>query len=123
MWRLAKSMTSKQMLKDQIRTKKTLLTERKRAFEAKIDAIEQQLKMKKEILRQHKRRLAMDPGADPAREDQKNEFKLYNRLRRDTEKEIKGLEKEIEATKKEKQASVKALESEIKALEMNLKIY
>jgi uncharacterized sporulation protein YeaH/YhbH (DUF444 family) len=123
MWQVAKSFNMYSMIKNQIRDKKELRTTKKSAFKSRIDGIQTQIKMKKEVLRQHKRRVAQDPGSSPARNEQKENFRLYGKLVRDVEKEIASLEKELTATMKEKDAEIKALDAEIKVLEANLKLY
>jgi vacuolar-type H+-ATPase subunit I/STV1 len=123
MWRLAKSMNFKQLIRDDITRKKSLRNTKKEAFAARLESIRKQVAAKKEILRQHKRRVASDPGQEPMRNQQLTEFKLYNKLIRETEREIRALEKELEATKKEKDAEMSCLEEEIKVLEANLRLY
>lgn len=123
MYKLAKSMNTYELIQEEIRNKKELKRIKKEAYETKINGLEIQLRNKKEIVRQHKRRVASDPGTTPLRRQRDMEFKLYSRLLREEEKEIKGLEKEIEATRKERDAEMKILDGEIKALEANLKIY
>ena len=123
MWQLAKNFNMYNIIKNQIRDKKELRSTKKNAFKTRIDGIQTQIKMKKEILRQHKRRVAQDPNTSPARSQQKENFRIYGKLIRDTEKEIASLEKELTATTKEKDAEIKAIDAEIKVLEANLKIY
>ncbi len=123
MWQIARNFNTYNMIKNQIRDKKELITTKKSAFKSRIDGIQTQIKMKKEVLRQYRRRVAQDPGSSPARSEQKENFRLYGKLIRDIEKEINGLEKELSATMKEKDAELKALDAEIKVLEANLKLY
>lgn len=123
MWQVAKNFNIYNIIKNQIRDKKELRTIKKNAFKSRIDGIQTQIKMKKEVLRQYKRRVSQDMGTNPARSEQKENFRLYGKLIRDIEKEINGLEKELSATMKEKDAELQALDAEIKVLEANLKLY
>lgn len=122
LWASAKASNLRQIIKNQIRAQKTKRKTKKKAYEDKIEAIKEQAKQKRIVWRQHKRRIAQDPGQTPGKERQTSEFRLYNKLKIAAEREIKALEREIDATKKEKDAELAAIQAEIDSLEADYRL-
>ena len=108
--------SKKQLMQDKINMKMSLLQDTKKLARDREAAMRQQVKMKKEKVRQLERRVAIDSGGTPGREYQKGSFRLYNALMKDLRRDAKGAEQELQAILKENELNIKILEQEIKQL-------
>lgn len=103
-------------MQEKINMKTSLLQDTKKLARDRESAMRQQVKMKKEKIRQLERRVAIDSGGTPGREYQKGSFRLYNALMKDLRRDAKGAEQELQAVLKENELNIKILEQEIKQL-------
>jgi hypothetical protein len=120
---MAKNNEKTTIIQDQITIKKEILQDKKKAGKARVEAIEEQLKMKKQRVMQYRRKVSQDIGKNPLKEEQHQEYRLYSKLLREAEREVKALEQEIKFAKKDNDLEIKILENEIKELEAEKKLY
>ena len=115
--------TKRQLIQEQISLRTKLLQDTKKFAKERENSLQQQVKMKREKIRQLERRVAIDSGGTPGREYQKGSFRLYNALTKDARRDAEAAEKELVAVKKENELNIKILEEEIKQLRAEKQIY
>jgi hypothetical protein len=119
---MAKS-SYKDNISNQISIKRRLLESKQKAGKLRLEALEEQLRIKKEQLRITKRRIS--PNFAPNLPDSSNreDARLNNKLVRENENEIKALQKEIEFAKRDNQLELAAIRQEIKQLEAEKRVH
>lgn len=116
-------MSNKKIIQEKINMKSSLLQDLKKAARARESSLREQVKMKKEKIRQIERRVAIDAGGTAGREYQKGSFRLYNTLINDAKREAKATEQELQVVVRENELNIRILEEEIKQLRAEKTIY
>ncbi len=120
---MSRESSKAELIQKQIDFKSSLIDDKRKAGQARADSLKEQLKMKKERARTLRRRVALKPGGVEIRKDQREEFRLYNKLVRDVEREIRALEKETNLAKKDTDLEINILRQEINQLKAEKRLY